>query len=132
MLNNTVVVGRIVRNPELKETETGRKVANITLAVPRAYKNIEGEYETDADPSHVAEAAFADGIRNAVAEKFYIDKENIRVKIRNFDMEKMSCDQIMIFLDGAGVFADYRGIEEYINGFEMGECEVEITLGKGK
>jgi len=50
MLNNTVVVGRIVRNPELKETETGRKVANITLAVPRAYKNIEGEYETDYIP----------------------------------------------------------------------------------
>ena len=47
MLNNTVLVGRIVRNPELKETETGRKVANITLAVPRSYKNIEGEYETD-------------------------------------------------------------------------------------
>ena len=50
MLNNTVVVGRIVRNPELKETETGRKVANITLAVPRTYKNIEGEYETDYIP----------------------------------------------------------------------------------
>jgi len=50
MLNNTVVVGRIVRNPELKETENGRKVANITLAVPRTYKNIEGEYETDYIP----------------------------------------------------------------------------------
>ena len=50
MLNNTVLVGRIVRNPELKETETGRKVANITLAVPRSYKNIEGEYETDFIP----------------------------------------------------------------------------------
>ena len=47
MLNNTVLVGRIVRNPELKETETGRKVANITLAVPRSYKNIEGEYKYD-------------------------------------------------------------------------------------
>lgn len=50
MLNNTVIVGRIVRDPELKETETGKKVANITLAVPRSYKNIEGEYETDFIP----------------------------------------------------------------------------------
>lgn len=50
MLNNTVVVGRIVKNPELKETETGKKVANITLAVPRSYKNTEGEYETDFIP----------------------------------------------------------------------------------
>lgn len=50
MLNNTVVVGRIVKNPELKETESGKKVANITLAVPRSYKNTEGEYETDFIP----------------------------------------------------------------------------------
>lgn len=50
MLNNTVVVGRIVRDPELKETENGKKVTNITLAVPRSYKNIDGEYETDFIP----------------------------------------------------------------------------------
>ncbi|MDD4734446.1 MAG: single-stranded DNA-binding protein, partial [Bacilli bacterium] len=46
MLNQTVVVGRIVKDPELKETESGRKVTNITLAVPRSFKNINGEYET--------------------------------------------------------------------------------------
>lgn len=42
-----VIVGRLVRNPELRETESGKKVTNITLAVPRSYKNIKGEYETD-------------------------------------------------------------------------------------
>lgn len=47
MLNQTVIVGRLVRNPELRETENGTKVTNITLAVPRSYKNAEGEYETD-------------------------------------------------------------------------------------
>ncbi|MDD4376433.1 MAG: single-stranded DNA-binding protein, partial [Clostridia bacterium] len=45
-----VVVGRIVKDPELKETESGRKVTNITLAVPRSFKNINGEYETDFIP----------------------------------------------------------------------------------
>lgn len=50
MLNQTVVVGRIVKDPELKETESGRKVTNITLAVPRSFKNINGEYETDFIP----------------------------------------------------------------------------------
>lgn len=50
MLNNTVIVGRIVRDPELKETESGKKVTNITLAVPRSYKNIDGEYDTDFIP----------------------------------------------------------------------------------
>lgn len=47
MLNQTVIVGRLVHEPELRETETGRKVTNITLAVPRNFKNREGEYDTD-------------------------------------------------------------------------------------
>lgn len=50
MLNQTVIVGRIVKDPELKETETGKKVTNITLAVPRSFKNMNGEYETDYIP----------------------------------------------------------------------------------
>lgn len=47
MLNQSVIVGRVVRDPELNETENGVKVTNLTLAVPRSYKNEEGEYETD-------------------------------------------------------------------------------------
>lgn len=47
MLNQTVLVGRLVRDPELHETDSGRKVTNITLAVPRSYKNLNGEYDTD-------------------------------------------------------------------------------------
>lgn len=47
MLNQTVLVGRLVRYPELYETESGNKVTNITLAVPRSYKNSNGEYDTD-------------------------------------------------------------------------------------
>ena len=46
MLNQAVLVGRIVKDPELRNTEKG-KVTNITLAVPRSYKNAEGQYETD-------------------------------------------------------------------------------------
>ena len=46
MLNQIVLVGRLVRDIELKEEE-GKKVSYITLAVPRPYKNEEGEYETD-------------------------------------------------------------------------------------
>ena len=47
MLNQTIIVGRMVQDPELRQTENGRKVANITLAVPRSFKNSNGEYETD-------------------------------------------------------------------------------------
>jgi len=47
MLNQTVLVGRLANDPELYETETGKKLTRITLAVPRTYKNINGEYDTD-------------------------------------------------------------------------------------
>ena len=47
MLNQAVLVGRIVQDPILKKTDNGRNVANITLAVPRSYKNNDGEYDTD-------------------------------------------------------------------------------------
>lgn len=47
MLNQIVIVGRLVKDPELKETEGGKKVTNITLAVPRSFKNADGEYDTD-------------------------------------------------------------------------------------
>lgn len=47
MLNQVVLVGRIVRSPELRVTENGKKTATVTLAVPRNYKNMNGEYETD-------------------------------------------------------------------------------------
>ena len=47
MLNQLVLIGRIVREIELKETESGIKVCNMTIAVPRSFKNEEGVYDTD-------------------------------------------------------------------------------------
>ena len=47
MLNQVVLVGRLVKKPELRLTENGRKTSTITLAVPRNYKNLNGEYDTD-------------------------------------------------------------------------------------
>lgn len=47
MLNQIVLVGRLVRKPELKTSENSKKYTFITLAVPRSFKNINGEYDTD-------------------------------------------------------------------------------------
>lgn len=46
-INKFCVMGRLVRDPEIKETENGNKVANITLAVDREYKDKEGKKITD-------------------------------------------------------------------------------------
>ncbi len=47
MLNQVVLVGRLVRKPELRESVEKKKFTYITIAVPRPFKNIDGKYDTD-------------------------------------------------------------------------------------
>ena len=46
-MNNVLLVGRLVKEPEVIETEKGNKRTVVTIAVGRSYKNFNGEYETD-------------------------------------------------------------------------------------
>lgn len=47
MLNQVVLVGRLVESPTVVTTETGKKYTSINLAVPRSFKGPDGTYETD-------------------------------------------------------------------------------------
>lgn len=47
MLNQTILVGRLTKDPEIVETENGKKRTYIILAVGRGYKNVDGTYDTD-------------------------------------------------------------------------------------
>lgn len=48
MLNQVILVGRLVYDPELRKTPEGKTVTTITLAIQRGYKNADsGEYDTD-------------------------------------------------------------------------------------
>jgi len=47
-MNQLILVGRIVKDPELRELENGTKVSTITLAVKRGFKSgTSNQYETD-------------------------------------------------------------------------------------
>lgn len=47
MLNQIVLVGRLIKDPEVVTTESGKNISHITIAIPRPFKNVEGEYDTD-------------------------------------------------------------------------------------
>lgn len=47
MLNSTALVGRMTKDPDLKYTQSGKGVANFTLAVERNFKDANGEKLTD-------------------------------------------------------------------------------------
>lgn len=92
MLNQTVIVGRLVREPELRETENGTKVTNITLAVPRSYKNVDGEYETD-----FISCVLWKGIAENTVE--YVKKGDLlgvkgRLQTRSFQVDDSSKKQV--------------------------------------
>ena len=47
MLNQIVLVGRLTRDIQVNKSDKGSKVATISLAIPRSFKNSEGTYDTD-------------------------------------------------------------------------------------
>jgi single-strand DNA-binding protein len=47
MMNRTVLVGRLTKDPELKYLANGTPVATMTLAVNRPFSNQQGEREAD-------------------------------------------------------------------------------------
>ena len=47
MLNQIILVGRLTRDITVNKSENGIKVATISLAIPRSFKNSDGLYDTD-------------------------------------------------------------------------------------
>ena len=50
MLNKIILIGRLVRDPELRYTGSGTPVCNFTLAVERNYTNRDGDRDVDFIP----------------------------------------------------------------------------------
>ena len=47
MLNKVVLIGRLVRSPEIRYTNSGTPVTNFTIAVERNYTNRDGDRDVD-------------------------------------------------------------------------------------
>ena len=47
ILNQVILVGRLVRDPVIKQNDKKKDVSYITVAVPRSFKDANGEYQTD-------------------------------------------------------------------------------------
>lgn len=46
-MNKVILIGRVTKDIELKQTNSDKAVASFTLAVNRDYKNAEGNYDAD-------------------------------------------------------------------------------------
>ena len=93
MLNQVVLVGRLTKDPEVRELEDGKKVSSITLAVQRTYKNEEGVYEADfinidqwngiaQNTSEYCKKGDIIGVKGSIKTNSYEDKETGENKFR--------------------------------------------------
>ena len=117
MLNQLVLVGRLVRKPQLREAENKKKYTYITLAVPRSFKNVNGEYDTDFIDCILWDAAASNTVE-------YCDKGDIvgvrgRVQSRTLEKEEEHKETIMEVICERVTFLSSKKNEEVVN------CEKE-------
>ena len=100
MLNQIVLVGRLAKELEVKELEN-KKVANVTIAVPRSFKNTEGAYETDfidvvlfdniaSNTSEYCHKGDLLGIKGRVQTRKTINEDGTENKVQEIIAEKVT------------------------------------------
>ena len=100
MLNQVILVGRLTRNIVVNKSENGIKVATISLAIPRSFKNSDGEYDTDfidcvafdniaVNTSEYCNKGDIVGVKGRIQSRM-IDEEEKREKIVEIIAEKVT------------------------------------------
>lgn len=110
MLNQIVLVGRLVKDPVLKETEQGKKRSFITLAIPRSFKNAEGSYDTD-----FIDCILWDGIAKNTAE--YCKKGDVigvegRLQSRKYEMDNTTKFVIEVIAEKVTFLTSHKEADE--------------------
>ena len=104
MLNQVVLVGRLVRKPELREAGNKSKFAYITLAVPRTFKNVNGEYDCDFVDCILWDAAATNtveycnkgdivGIRGRIQTRM-VEEENDKEEVEKEKVIEIICERV--------------------------------------
>ena len=100
MLNQIILVGRLVKDPEVKKAKNGNSYSHITLKVNKRYKNVNGEYETDfidctlwqlmaTNTKEYCKKGDIVGVKGRVESKVY-EKDNEKKYITEIIAEKVT------------------------------------------
>jgi len=82
MLNKIILIGRLTRDVETRQTQNQKKVGRFTLAVDRPYTNEKGERDTDFIPI-VTWGKLAEICANSIGKGRLVAVEG-RLQIRNY------------------------------------------------
>ena len=100
-MNQVMLIGRLTSKPELVVLNDGRKVLNILLAVPRQFKNSDGEYETDFldcvlwgstanNACEYCDKGDLIGVRGRLATEYYESADNKTHKKTNIIVDRLT------------------------------------------
>lgn len=82
-MNKVILMGRLTKDPEVKYTQTGKVVTQLTLAVDRPFKSADGNKEVDFVPVVVwGKAAELVGNSCQKGHRLLVDG---RLQIRNYE-----------------------------------------------
>ncbi|MGN1379610.1 MAG: single-stranded DNA-binding protein [Bacilli bacterium] len=100
-MNNVVLVGRLTDNPDVINTENGKQITKITVAVNRNYKNVDGIYETDfircvlwngiaGATCEYCKVGDVIGIKGRIQTSSYENEENKKIYVTEVVAEKVT------------------------------------------
>lgn len=83
MMNKTLLIGRLTKDPEVRYTPSQKVVTSFTLAVNRDYKNADGTRDADFIPI-IAWGKIAEMSGNNLTKGIRILVEG-RIQVRSYD-----------------------------------------------
>lgn len=99
MLNQIILVGRLTHDIVVNKSDNGVKVATISLAIPRSFKNSDGTYDTDFI-NCVAFDVIAEntseycGKGDIVGVKGRVQSRNVEQDGKNINVMEIICEKV--------------------------------------
>lgn len=106
-MNKIILMGRLVRDPEVRYTQTGKVVCQFTLAVDRPFANQEGQREADFIPVIVwGKQAELCGNSLTKGQRLLVEG---RLQIRSYDAKDGSKRWVTEVIASSFEFVERRG-----------------------
>lgn len=105
-MNKVFLLGRLVRDPEVRYTQTGKVVTQISIAVDRPFTNQEGQREADFIPA-VFWGKQAETVGNNFKKGYRILLEG-RLQIRSYDAKDGSKRWVAEVIAGSFEFIEHK------------------------
>lgn len=95
------------------------------------FEDLRVEYEMDDTLFYEhTSRAFCEGVCRLVCSEHALNGEDVSVSVREFDVENMRAEKIIVILSGGAATADARSVVQTVEKAGLGECEVKIVLAK--